>query len=558
MPKEKLWITLLTMLVLLHQTMSTSNTEEVFRAVGRSVTFRIQDTSGRDAAVWYFGNESIVTASFEDPPQAVFSNQTFKTRFAVSEKGRALSISQLMLEDSGTYSVTIGKKTSTFILRVYRELAEPTVTCEAQSCSSGGSCRFSLRCSVSGTDFGNIFYSWRMGHRLWDKGPVLLWVNKSSLEEPLTCTARNPVSSRNVTISTPGELCTSSLSDSGIMIGVIAGVVVTILLLLFCKFRLSTTNTEEVFGVVGRSITFLIQDTSGGDEAVWSFGNEHIVTASFEDPPQAVFSKQTLKKRFAVSEKGHALSISQLRLEDAGTYSVTIGKKTSTFILHVYRELAEPTLTCEAKSCSIDRSCRLFLRCSVTSTDLGKVSYTWRMGDRLWGEGPVLLWVDKSDLEGLGPLTCTARNPVSNRSVTIRTPDLLCTVSTSDTEKVFGIIGRSVTFHTHDTSGGDGAVWSFEDRHIVTVSFEDPPQAVFSKQTFKTRFAVSEKGRALSISQLTLEDAGTYSVKINEKTFTFILHVYSEIRSQIPNRARVPLALQTDDGTAENDTVTSL
>uniref|UniRef100_A0A8C3UVC3 Immunoglobulin subtype domain-containing protein n=1 Tax=Catharus ustulatus TaxID=91951 RepID=A0A8C3UVC3_CATUS len=85
----------------------------------------------------------------------------------------------------------------------------------------------------------------------------------------------------------------------------------------------SMTLQTEVFGTVGGSVTFRIQDTS--------------VTASFEDPPQALFSKQTFKKRFAVSEKGRALSISHLTLQDAGTYSVTFdGKKRFTFILHVY------------------------------------------------------------------------------------------------------------------------------------------------------------------------------------------------------------------------------
>uniref|UniRef100_A0A8C3UWX7 Ig-like domain-containing protein n=1 Tax=Catharus ustulatus TaxID=91951 RepID=A0A8C3UWX7_CATUS len=188
-----------------------------------------------------------------------------------------------------------------------------------------------------------------------------------------------------------------------------------------------TSDTEEVSGTVGRSVIFRTQDMTDGN-AFWNFGNDPIVTASFEDPPHALFSKPTFEKRFAVSEKGRALSISQLRLQDAGTYSVTIGEKRFTFILHVYSkwELAEPTVTCEAQNCSSDGNCRFSLRCSVSGTDLGNVSYTWREGDRPWDEGSMVLWVNKSDLEVLGPLRCTARNPVSNRSVTVRTPDLLC------------------------------------------------------------------------------------------------------------------------------------
>ncbi|XP_032938852.1 T-lymphocyte surface antigen Ly-9-like [Catharus ustulatus] len=239
MPMDEFWISLLTTFLLLHQTTSATNTEEVFGTVGGSVTFRIQDTSGGNVAAWNFEDIHIVTASFEDPPQALFSKQTFKKRFAVSEKGRALSISHLTLQDAGTYSVTFdGKKRFTFILHVYRELAEPTVTCEGQNCSSDGSCRFSLRCSVSGTDLGNVSYTWRMGDRLWNEGPVLLWVDKPDLEGlgPPTCAAQNPVSSRSVTVSSPDLLCTGSFSSSGITIGFITAIGIKALLLVLLPF----------------------------------------------------------------------------------------------------------------------------------------------------------------------------------------------------------------------------------------------------------------------------------------------------------------------------------
>ncbi|XP_032938502.1 T-lymphocyte surface antigen Ly-9-like [Catharus ustulatus] len=241
-PMDEFWIRLLTALVLLHQTTSTSDTEEVSGTVGRSVIFRTQDMTDGNA-FWNFGNDPIVTASFEDPPHALFSKPTFEKRFAVSEKGRALSISQLRLQDAGTYSVTIGEKRFTFILHVYRELAEPTVTCEAQNCSSDGNCRFSLRCSVSGTDLGNVSYTWREGDRPWDEGSMVLWVNKSDLEVlgPLRCTARNPVSNRSVTVRTPDLLCAGSLSSGRFWIWLIVtiGVVtlLSVLLLFLRKFR---------------------------------------------------------------------------------------------------------------------------------------------------------------------------------------------------------------------------------------------------------------------------------------------------------------------------------
>ncbi|NXI08303.1 LY9 protein, partial [Irena cyanogastra] len=209
---------------------SAGDATELIGTVGKSVTFRSYSTD-KNAAFWSFGNNPIMSVEFEDPPRPVFSANKFRTRFAVSERGRALRISPLTLEDAGTYSVLIDGKTSTFTLQVFSrcfhccflgflhkkrevcdtpvppgELAEPTVTCEAGNCSDG-SCSFSLRCSAPGDGFGNVSYTWSVRDELWDRGPVLLWRNESSRDEALTCTAQNAVSSRNVTVTTPGVLC---------------------------------------------------------------------------------------------------------------------------------------------------------------------------------------------------------------------------------------------------------------------------------------------------------------------------------------------------------------
>ncbi|NWZ74541.1 SLAF7 protein, partial [Acrocephalus arundinaceus] len=189
---------------------SAGDTIEVIGAVGRSVTLRSRSAvTDADAAFWNFGNAPIVTVPLKGSSQPFFRQEEFKTHFTVSERGRALRISQLSMEDAGTYTLTIGIKTSTFTLQVYKELAELRVTCEAQNCSDG-SCSFSLRCSLPDADFGNVSYIWRKWDQPWDEGSgVLLVVNKSSLDEPepVTCTARNAVSSRNVTVTTPGVLC---------------------------------------------------------------------------------------------------------------------------------------------------------------------------------------------------------------------------------------------------------------------------------------------------------------------------------------------------------------
>ncbi|NXX59393.1 SLAF7 protein, partial [Scopus umbretta] len=184
-----------------------SNGAEVTGAVGRSVTFSLQSLAGT-AAAWSFHNEVIATVEFGNPPKAMFFDDNYKLRLAFSKNGSALTISQLRMDDAGTYTAKISGVKTTFTLYVYRELVVPTVTCATQNCSADG-CRYTLHCTTSGSGSGNVSYSWSMGDWSWSEGPTVL-VEESPLNKslmPLTCTVRNPVSSRNATVISPAALC---------------------------------------------------------------------------------------------------------------------------------------------------------------------------------------------------------------------------------------------------------------------------------------------------------------------------------------------------------------
>ncbi|XP_058279762.1 SLAM family member 7-like isoform X2 [Hirundo rustica] len=259
---ELLWIPLLSILAFPRR--AASDPTELIGALGSSVTFRSRSRD-EGPAFWDFGGDPIVTVPDEDGAAPVFS-KGYKKRLSVSERGRELNISRLRMEDAGTYSVSINGKKSTFTLQVYRELAEPTVTCEARNCS-GGSCSFSLRCSAPGTGLGNVSYTWRVSGRRREGEFLVLQESSGREPEPLTCTARNAVSSRNVSVSTAGMLCADAVSGSWVRIGLGAGLGVGVGLLIFLvllrkskgwrKFRLSKpkpTDTAEsmtVYAEVG-------------------------------------------------------------------------------------------------------------------------------------------------------------------------------------------------------------------------------------------------------------------------------------------------------------------
>ncbi|KAM6037768.1 uncharacterized protein LJ206_000055 isoform 2-T2 [Theristicus caerulescens] len=213
----------------------TSNGAEVTRATGRSVTFFLKDLGG-EAAAWSFHGNVIVTVKFGNPPEAIFLDKKYKPRLAFPKNGSALTISHLRMDDAGTYTATTSEEKNTFTLHVYRELEVPTVNCTTQNCSADG-CLYTLSCTASGSGYGNVSYSWSVGGLPGTEGPTVL-VEEPPPGEPLpllTCTAQNPVSSRNATVVSPAALCAGPYSSTwaGIVATSVAGAGVLLVVLIF-------------------------------------------------------------------------------------------------------------------------------------------------------------------------------------------------------------------------------------------------------------------------------------------------------------------------------------
>ncbi|XP_010011523.1 PREDICTED: uncharacterized protein LOC104404708, partial [Nestor notabilis] len=124
-------------------------------------------------------------------------------------------------------------------------------------------------------------------------------------------------------------------------------------------------NGSEVIGTFCRSITFYLQNLEG-EAVAWSFHSDVIVTVKFGDPPEATFFDDNYKPHLAFPRNGSALTFSQLRMEDAGTYTAKSSGVKSTFTLHIYRELSVPTVTCMVQNCSAG-ICRYILWCTTSA-----------------------------------------------------------------------------------------------------------------------------------------------------------------------------------------------
>ncbi|XP_054662582.1 SLAM family member 5 isoform X3 [Grus americana] len=262
----------------------------------------------------------------------------------------------------------------------------------------------------------------RSGTKLFFLAEVVLSAKDPSLSRPTFSTSQTPSS---LCILSPGVLPSSQLLSP-----------------------VCIDDGAEVTRAAGSSVTFHLQNLHG-QAAVWSFHNNVIATVIFGNPPEVIFFDDNYKTRLAFTENGTALTINQLRMDDAGTYTAKIsGVKNTLYLhtLHMYRELVVPTVTCVAQNCSAN-SCSYTLHCTVSGSgsDFGNVSYDWSMEDQPWSKGPMVL-VEELPQDKLLLLTCTVRNPISSRNITIISPAALCAGNSHGTysSRQVGIVAISV------------------------------------------------------------------------------------------------------------------
>ncbi|KAI6073047.1 CD48 antigen-like isoform X3 [Aix galericulata] len=212
---------------------------EVDGAEGGSVTFHLQDLKGENLA-WSFNGDTMLTITLGEALNPSFFEDSYKSRVTFPNNGSSLTISQVGKKDAGTYTAKNSVYKANFTLRVHSVLQEPKVTCVSWNCSADG-CRYVLRCAVHTP--GVTSFVWRHGEQVDAEEPELV-VEKEPPPGELdvlshTCTVRNPVSSRNVTVS-PAAVCKDSYSRSftGIIaVTVIIALIILAVLLAFLIFR---------------------------------------------------------------------------------------------------------------------------------------------------------------------------------------------------------------------------------------------------------------------------------------------------------------------------------
>lgn len=376
--------------------------------LGGSVTFplNISGDAEIESVAWSYPPKSLAIAF--SPKHVYIVDKDYSGRLNVSNT-YSMRISNLTKNDSGSYQAQINQKNSDltrvekFILGIYEQLQEPQVTMKSVTTSENGSCTITLICTVNGGKDG-VQYSWTQKDTDFNEShrDPILTVSQSICDPdlPYTCTARNPVSQNSSQPVHVWQFCTGA--SRGKTVG------------------------ETVVGILGEPMTLSLAflDSQDTKNTVWVF-NKSIISQEWEgaetaDPHHKPNGPK--EKRVWVSGQDHFLKISQLKMEDAGTYHAYVCSVASRdaivryFTLLIYQRLKKPSVN-QSHVHRKDGICKVQLTCSVEDGG-NNVTYTWTVLPKEAAVSQVESLLNVSWKCGERPpsFTCTAHNPVSNSS----------------------------------------------------------------------------------------------------------------------------------------------
>ncbi|XP_050786691.1 SLAM family member 5-like [Gopherus flavomarginatus] len=186
---------------------------ELTGILGGSVTFplRIPAEQKFENGAWMVNTSSLVTVMAGRPPRVLVFDSSYKGRLRFSDESYSLQITDLRLEDTGSYSVEFNTDKEQFAyreftLRVSKGQLPPTIACDSVACEDDA-CIYTLRCAIrNGRE--NVTYSWSNAASsvLSTDSIVHIPQRHQAARESVTCTARLPDRNSSTTVS-PKEFC---------------------------------------------------------------------------------------------------------------------------------------------------------------------------------------------------------------------------------------------------------------------------------------------------------------------------------------------------------------
>ncbi|XP_038239498.1 SLAM family member 9-like [Dermochelys coriacea] len=196
---------------------------ELTGILGGSVTFplRIPATQNFKQGAWTVNTSGLATVAAGKPPHVLVFDPSYEGRLRFPDESYSLQITNLRMEDMGSYAVEFSTDKEQFAyreftLRVSKGQLPPTIACDSVACEEG-SCIYTLRCAVrDGRE--NVTYSWSNAPSsvLSTDSIVHIPQRHQAAHKDITCTAHLPDGNSSRTIS-PKDFCAEQVPATTIV-----------------------------------------------------------------------------------------------------------------------------------------------------------------------------------------------------------------------------------------------------------------------------------------------------------------------------------------------------
>ncbi|TFK06761.1 putative ATP-dependent DNA helicase HFM1-like [Platysternon megacephalum] len=196
---------------------------ELTGILGGSVTFplRIPAAQKFKNGAWAVKTRSLATVIAGKPPSVLVFDPSYEGRLRFPDDSYSLQITDLRMEDTGSYTVEFSTDKENFAyreftLQVSKGQLPPTIACDSMACEDDA-CIYTLRCAIrDGRE--NVTYSWSNAPNsvLSMDSIVHIPQRHQAARENVTCTAHLPNGTSSRTVS-PKDFCAEQVPATRIV-----------------------------------------------------------------------------------------------------------------------------------------------------------------------------------------------------------------------------------------------------------------------------------------------------------------------------------------------------
>ncbi|XP_026502887.1 SLAM family member 5-like isoform X1 [Terrapene carolina triunguis] len=204
-----------------------------------------------------------------------------------------------------------------------------------------------------------------------------------------------------------------------------------LLLLQLGEYSRAAADETELTGILGGSVTFPLRISAAQKfkNGAWSVNTKSLVTVTAGKPPRVLVFDPSYEGRLRFSDESYSLQITDLRMEDTGSYTVEFSTDKEQFAyreftLHVSKGQLPPTIACDSVACE-DDACIYTLRCTVRD-GRENVTYSWSNAPSSVLSTDSIVHIPQRHQAAREDVTCMARAPDGNSSRRTVSPKDFC------------------------------------------------------------------------------------------------------------------------------------